>query len=106
LASGVPPLQFSLLGIGRLPTQVFPVTNSSGTLCLGGAVGRFNGSITQASADGVVSILVDPTSMPTPTGFESATPGMGRVFQLWFRDVDGSGTPTSNFTNAVAVVFR
>ncbi|MEL6713212.1 MAG: hypothetical protein AAFP86_05525 [Planctomycetota bacterium] len=106
LASGAPPSQFSLLGIGTLPTQVFPVPNSSGTLCLGGAVGRFNGSITQASADGVVSILVDPTSMPTPTGFESATPGMGRVFQLWFRDVDGSGTPTSNFTNAVAVVFR
>ena len=64
VGEGLPPSQFSLLGMGTLPVQVFPVPNTAGTLCIGGQVGRFNTLITQADANGLVQIDFDPAVLP------------------------------------------
>lgn len=101
----LPPNQFGLFAVATEPAFFPVVPNSVGALCLGGAFGRFNGQIAQSDANGALEIVVDPTNLPTPSGTEAAMAGTFRQFQLWHRDVDG-GIGTSNFTNAVSVLFR
>lgn len=105
VAMRLPPNQFGLFASATLPAFQPVVPNSSGALCIGGAIGRFNAQIAQADANGELSVTIDPTQLPTPFGFESAMAGSFRQFQLWHRDVDGGGA-TSNFTNGVSIFFR
>lgn len=105
VALRLPPGQFGLFASATLPAYVTTVSNSSGVLCLGGAIGRFNAQIAQADGAGELSVVIDPTALPTPNGTEAAMVGTFRQFQLWHRDVQG-GMATSNFTNAVSVFFR
>lgn len=101
----LPPNQFGLFAVSNAPDFQPVVPNSSGVLCLGGAIGRYNAQIAQADANGELSIVIDPTALPTPFGTEAAVAGTFRQFQLWHRDANGGGA-TSNFTNAVSVFFR
>jgi len=106
VGSGMPAQQFCLLGTGTLPAQVNPVPNSQGTLCIAGAVGRFNAQITQIAPDGTATVAIDPQMIPGPTSLVAAMAGETRGFQFWHRDVTTTGAPTSNFTNGAAVTFR
>ena len=80
---------------------------SAGVLCLGDAIGRFvgPGQVLNSGPDGRTSLVLDLLTLPSPTGNVSAISGETRYFQAWTRDTV-LGTPTSNFTNAVAVELR
>ncbi len=79
---------------------------SQGDLCLGGAIGRFNGAteIQLGGPCGIFDLVVDLTSVPTPFGRTSVMAGETWVFQCWYRDTNPSST--SNFSDAVNVTFQ
>lgn len=77
---------------------------SIGVLCLGAPQGRFVQQVVHSGASGSVSIDVDLTTLPRPTGPIAVQPGQTWGFQLWYRDTIG-GVATSNFTDAVEVTF-
>ena len=78
---------------------------SDGNLCLGGAIGRYvgPGQIQNSGAMGEVSLVLDLTMVPQPTGFVSVMPGDTWNFTCWFRDANPG--PTSNFTDGLSIVF-
>jgi hypothetical protein len=78
---------------------------SQGNLCLSGAIGRFVQQIQSSGATGSISIVVNLSALPTPTGLVAAQAGEAWHFQAWHRDTAG-GTPSSNFTNGLRVVFQ
>ncbi len=55
--------------------------------------------------DGSISLTVDPQNLSTATGTTAAMAGQIWNFQAWHRDSVG-GSPTSNFTNAVTILFE
>jgi len=79
---------------------------SQGTLCLGGAIGRFvgPGQIKNSGAGGTFSLVLDLTQQPSPTGFVSVQPGESWNFQAWHRDFV-AGSVTSNFTDGLSISF-
>lgn len=79
---------------------------SQGNLCLGGAIGRHvgPGQIQQAGATGEVSLAIDLTLTPQPTGLVSVTAGETWNFQAWYRDTSPTGA-TSNFTDGLEIDF-
>jgi hypothetical protein len=80
--------------------------NSQGTLCLGGAVGRYvgPGQVLSSGMSGSFSLTLDLSLTPTPTGLVTVTAGETWSFQAWYRDANPA--LTSNFTDAVGVTFR
>lgn len=79
---------------------------SSGNLCLSGNVGRYvgPGQIQNSGATGSVSLAIDNTLIPQPTGFVSGAVGETWNFQLWHRDSNMMGA-TSNFSDGYEVTF-
>lgn len=77
---------------------------SQGNLCLSGAVSRFNSSVFNSGVPRSGSLRVDLDAFPSPTGTIAVSAGESWNFQCWFRDSFG-GMATSNFTNAVNIVF-
>lgn len=82
-----------------------PPAGSQGTLCLGGALCRFDrpGEVVLPAPTGSVQLAVDSTALPHPAGSVAVQVGETWSFQAWYRD--GGPAPTSNLTNAVSVVF-
>ncbi|QDV08157.1 hypothetical protein Poly30_36930 [Planctomycetes bacterium Poly30] len=78
---------------------------SQGNLCLGGGIGRMVLSLFVAGAEGRGQVTIDLTAMREPTGYVAAMPGERWYFQAWYRD-SLSGTATSNFTAASAVLLN
>ncbi|MEM8711391.1 MAG: M12 family metallo-peptidase, partial [Planctomycetota bacterium] len=74
---------------------------SAGNLCVSGSIGRFvgPGQIQTSSAAGEISLTVDLNQIPQPMAPVAAAPGDIWNFQLWHRDTDASGSPTSNFSD-------
>ncbi|MEM1447634.1 MAG: hypothetical protein AAGI22_00905 [Planctomycetota bacterium] len=77
-----------------------------GTLCLGGAIGRYVGpqQIRRATTGGFASLQIDLDEMPSPTGFVQATSGSTWNLQAWYRDANPG--PTSNLTDAVSILLQ
>ena len=95
--------QFGLL-INGTATGLTPLAGGSqGTLCLGGAFGRYNAEVFMVDPMGQASVTLDLTQTPTPFGFVSIMAGETWYFQAWHRDQDNG--PTSNFTEALGVTF-
>lgn len=102
------------LDVADLPPNVFglylasptqgntPQAGGVGTLCLGGAIGRFNADIFDSGTAGAHALDVALGSVPTPTGSVAVAPGETWNFQVWHRD----GGASSNFTQAVSVTFE
>ncbi|MEM1451403.1 MAG: VCBS repeat-containing protein [Planctomycetota bacterium] len=86
--------------------SVFPVSNSQGRLCLGGAIGRYvgPGQVQNSGSEGTYELVVNLSAMPTPNGPALALPGSTWTFQAWYRDANP--TSTSNFTDAVVLTFE
>lgn len=111
VASQMPPNTFGFLLTSRDQSAPTVIVNSVGLLCLGGAIGRFVGPgqvMTSSAAGydgtGTMSVPVDLTRVPTPTGLIAVQAGETWNFQAWYRDV-GATTGPSNLTDAVSVTF-
>ncbi len=80
---------------------------STGNLCLGGAIGRFvgPGQIQNSGPYGTFELPINLTQIPTPNGFVTVAAGETWHFTSWFRDTAPAGTPTSNFSDRLSVVF-
>ena len=101
----LPPSMFGM-ALASQTQGSFANPNGSGTICLGGTIGRFNGAtqIQLSDAKGFARFQVDLTSIPQGLGLVSVLPGETWNFQYWHRDIVG-GSQTSNLTNAVSVPF-
>ena len=76
---------------------------SSGTLCLGGSIGRYAGDVLSSGPAGEFLFQLDLSALPQPTGAVGAVAGDTFRFQAWFRDF--SIFNTSNFTHSLAISF-
>ena len=89
-------------------TGVVPMAGGSqGTLCIAGpAIGRYvgPGQVKNSGMIGSFFLDINLTQHPTPTGFIAVLPGQTWNFQCWYRDANPG--PTSNFTNALRVMFN
>ena len=85
------------MAISRLP-------GSSGVLCVGGQVGRFQGpqQVQISDYSGTLHVDIDLCSLPLPNSTVAALPGETWFFQTWFRD---SGFQTANATDALRVTL-
>ena len=104
VVTGFMPLQTTLLVNGRATAVVPNPGGSDGNLCLGGALGRYNHDVQFADPAGRVRFELDLTFTPTPSSFVSILAGETWVFQAWHRDANPA--QTSNFTDAVEIVFE
>jgi FG-GAP repeat len=102
-AEGLPVGQLGLFLVSRTEGFVPHPGGSQGNLCLGPAFGRFLGSIASTDSAGTLHYAIDTKRMPLQPPVP-LLPGESWSFQAWFHDLDPG--PTSNFTNAVTVVFE
>jgi hypothetical protein len=105
-ADGLPTGALTLLLTSRIQGSVPSVGGGQGTLCLGGAIGRFfgPGQVRMAGGDGSAALQLHVNQLPQPTGSVAATVGETWSFQAWYRDANPG--PTSNLTDAVEVTFQ
>ena len=80
---------------------------SEGNLLLLGSIGRYvgPGQIQNSGSNGIISLSLDLTQIPQPTGFVTAMAGENWNFQAWYRDIGTSGSAVSNFSNGLSVTF-
>jgi hypothetical protein len=78
--------------------------SSQGTLCLSGALGRYNSFVFNSGAQGQGTLQLDLANTPTPTGLVAISAGQTWNFQCWYRD--NNPGQTSNFTDAVSLLFQ
>ncbi|MEM6674214.1 MAG: hypothetical protein AAF726_15320 [Planctomycetota bacterium] len=102
-AFGLPTNTFGFFLASATPNFAPMAGGSDGTLCVGGSVGRFGVFNSGPLGQGFVN--VDPQAIPGPTGTNAVVIGDRWNFQSWHRDTAG-GSATSNFTNAVRIVFE
>ena len=106
-ASQLPPDSFGFFITSQIETFVMNPGGSAGNLCLGGSIGRYvgPGEIQSSGASGTISLAIDLTQVPQPTGTVAVAPGDIWSFQLWHRDTVG-GMSTSNFTDGLRITFN
>ncbi len=106
-ATDLPSNSFAFFLASQTQGNVSNPGGSQGNLCLGGAIGRYvgPGQIVNSGPAGEVSLALDLTQTPQPTGFVSVQPGDSWNFQAWYRDAVG-GSATSNFTDGLEVTFQ
>jgi len=107
------------LNFSQLPANVFGfVVNGTaaalvpnagggqGTLCLGGALGRYSapGLILNSGAAGQMHLVLDLARTPTPSALVAILAGQTWRFQLWYRDSNPG--VVSNFSDALALTFQ
>jgi hypothetical protein len=103
-ASQLPPNAAGYFLTSRTTGFIANPGGSQGNLCLGGAIGRYSGSVLHSSPAGRFELQLDLTYVPLPTGAVPAQAGETWHFQAWYRDANPS--VTSNFTDATAVTLR
>ncbi|MEM9799663.1 MAG: hypothetical protein AAGA20_05000 [Planctomycetota bacterium] len=104
--TAMPTFTFGFYLASRIPDFVPNPGGSDGNLCLGGSIGRYvgPGQVRNSGAVGAVSLVIDLTSVPSPTGPVAVMPGETWNFTTWFRDANTSGT-TSNLSDGVSILF-
>ncbi|MEM8713055.1 MAG: hypothetical protein AAGG01_19070, partial [Planctomycetota bacterium] len=68
VATNLPQNSVGYFAQGTLPASIPNAGGSQGTLCIGGLVGRYAGSVINSGADGIIELTIDPTAIPTATG--------------------------------------
>ena len=106
-AQDLPNNSFGFFLASRTQGMVAGPGGSQGTLCLGGAIGRYvgPGQIVNSGSTGEITLAIDLTQTPQPTGLVSVQPGETWNFQAWYRDAIG-GSATSNFTDGLSITFQ
>jgi hypothetical protein len=104
LASGLPALSFGFFIVSDAQGFAMNPGGSQGNLCVSGDVGRFIDQIQSSGTSGTMTLTVDLTAIPQPTGPVAATVGERWNFQCWFRDANPQAT--SNFTDGIEVVLE
>lgn len=104
LASNLPTNQFGFFLNSVMQGFAANPGGSQGNLCLGGSIGRYNTPVLNTGALGSMTLVLDLTNTPTPTGSVSILAGQTWNFQAWYRDVNP--TATTNFTDAVSIDFQ
>ena len=107
-ALSLPTNSFGYFLVGDTQGFIANPFGSSGNLCLTGAIGRYvgPGEILNSGTEGLMSLDVDLTNTPQPSGFVPTQPGMTWNFTAWFRDVDSMGLGTNNFADGVSLTFQ
>ena len=106
VAEGLPANQFGIFIVSSVQGFIPGVSGTSnGNLCLGGAIGRFNGpgQILSSGAAGTFSLGLDLSAIPQGAVSVAVAPGDTWNFQAWYREGSGLG---SNFTNGLQVDFQ
>jgi hypothetical protein len=105
--SSMPNNSFGFFLTSRTQGAIQQPGGSQGVLCVSGAIGRYvgPGQIKNSGATGAISLQVDLTRHPQPSGLVQVLAGDTWNFTAWYRDVVG-GTVTSNFANGLSVVFQ
>lgn len=105
-AYDLPDGSFGFFLASRTPGNAPNPGGSVGTLCLGGAIGRFvgPGQIKNSGTTGRFSLGIDLTAIPAPTGPVAVAPGDVWHFTAWYRDVQG-GAAVSNFADRLTIAF-
>lgn len=107
ICTGMPPFAFGFFITSRDQGFVANPGGSAGNLCLSGAIGRnVGGGAMSSGSSGMLSAMVDWTSIPQPTGPIPAMVGDTWNFQCWMRDSSPSGMPTSNFSDGLSVIVQ
>lgn len=102
-AQDLPQNTFGFFVVATNPISPVVPPGSQGRLCIGGTLGRFVSQIQNSGTEGRFQIEVDTNALPfTPT--VTVAPGDFYCFQGWYRDLNP--TPTSNFTDAILVMFE
>ncbi len=83
---------------------------STGNLCIASfSIGRYSMNVLDSGMTGAVSFSPDLTIVPIAggggTSSSAVTSGDRYNWQYWYRDVDGMGAATSNFSDAIGVDF-
>jgi hypothetical protein len=102
-ATDLPQNQFGYFLNSQTQGFVPMPSGSQGNLCVVGQVGRHVAQLASTGAAGELQIAVDLTALPTPSGPAAVLVGQTYNFQCWYRDLNPN--TTSNFTNAVEVLF-
>lgn len=79
---------------------------STGNVCLGANIGRYLGDVLTADASGQISMPLDLTAIPQPTGAQPTLAGETWNFQYWHRDTTSTGGTTSNFSRGLEINFQ
>ena len=103
-ANNLPSSEFGIFLNGQAQAPPITPLGSSGNLCLGGSLGRYNrtGEIFATGPFGFGELQLDLNNTPTSIGPVAIMAGQTWNFQAWYRDTSAS---TSNFTDAVSVSF-
>ena len=106
-ASSLPPGTVGFFLVSQDRGQVNQPGGSLGNLCLSGEIGRYigPGQVMAATAAGTISLNVDLTAFPSPTGPVAGTPGSSWHLPLWHRD-SVSGQVTSNLTRGLELTLE
>ncbi|QDV08728.1 hypothetical protein Poly30_42810 [Planctomycetes bacterium Poly30] len=109
LTLSVENLPFNSLGYFVTSKDIGIVANpggSTGNLCIASpSMGRYAANIQNSGSTGSVTLSIDLTAIPIPTGTEPAMIGDTRCFQYWYRDSIIT-IPTSNFSSAACLIFE
>ncbi|MEZ6015781.1 MAG: hypothetical protein R3F49_11745 [Planctomycetota bacterium] len=104
--SGLPTNSLGYFLTSDASSIIYLAGGSQGHLCIASpAIGRYAGNILNSGGAGQVSLPINLTSIPTPTGNVAALAGQTRNFQYWSRDMVG-GAATSNFSSAASITFQ
>lgn len=101
-ASSLPPGAIGFFLISQARGFVPQPGGSMGNLCLSGDIGRYvaPGQIRTATPAGTISLNIDFTTIPSPSGPVAGQPGQIWHIQLWHRD-NVNGQSTSNLTSGL-----
>lgn len=105
VCSDMPQGAFGFFIVGQTQGFIPNPAGSAGNLCLTGSIGRFQQQIQNSGTAGTFQIPVDLTAIPRPTGSVAVMAGDTWNFSTWFRDTDGMGGLTSNFSDGLEVTF-
>lgn len=105
-ATGLPASTTAMFITSRTAGSVSNPGGADGTLCLGGALGRFAraGEIVQSNGFGTIYLTIDPNDLPQGGGGVMALSGEEWHFQAWYRDV--ATFAGSNFSTSFSIVFQ
>ena len=105
VAEDLPPGQFGMFVTSQTQGFTPGLGGGPGTLCLGGALGRFTGSLSASTSGGELQYAIDLGAVPQGAAAVAVVPGDTWSFQAWYRDVV-AGSPSSNLTDGLQVTFQ